>query len=360
MAVPVDSFESSTASGESPRLKIYGSGNLPDWLATHDISLGFTTYQAGSMLLVGRGTPGRLSVHSRTFARCMGMWASPDGQTIWLASEFQLWRFANALAEGASYEGCDRLFVPRTGHTVGRVDAHDLAVEDDSRVVFVATGFNCLATLSETHSLKPLWKPPFITRMINEDRCHLNGLAIADGKAKYVTCVSQSDAADGWRKNRAAGGVVIDIESDEVVTAGLSMPHSPRMHLGKLWLLNSGQGTLGFVDGDSGIFQVVAQCPGYARGLTFVGDYAVIGLSKPRHGNTFSGLPLDDVLADAPAEVFCGLYIVDLRTGQPTAWLRVEGKLAELYDVVALAGAHRPTALGFSNDDVKRVISIED
>jgi uncharacterized protein DUF4915 len=77
-----------------------------------------------------------------------------------------------------------------------------------------------------------------------------------------------------------------------------SMPHSPRLYDGKLWLLNSGAGEFGTVDPASGTFTPVCFCPGYARGLAFVGRHAVIGLSRPRRGGTFSGLALDERLAE--------------------------------------------------------------
>src|SRR5690606_29974768 len=123
--------------------------------------------------------------------------------------------------------------------------------------------FGCLATTSETHSFVPLWKPPFASRLAAEDRCHLNGLALKDGRPKYVTAVSQSDVADGWRDQRTRGGCVVDVESNEIIATGLSMPHSPRWYRDRLWLLNSGTGFLGTLDTGSGRFEEVAFCPGY-------------------------------------------------------------------------------------------------
>ena len=60
--------------------------------------------------------------------------------------------------------------------------------------------FGCLATLSERASFQPLWRPPFLSGLVPEDRCHLNGLAMRDGQPAYVTAVAASDVADGWRK----------------------------------------------------------------------------------------------------------------------------------------------------------------
>ena len=275
-----------------------------------------------------------------------------------MSSLYQLWRFENVLEHGQLVAGYDRLYVPQVGYTTGDLDIHDVAVEASGRVVFVNTLFGCLATISLTHSFIPLWKPPFISKLAAEDRCHLNGLALENGKAKYVTAVSQSDVADGWRDRRRDGGCVIDIQSNEIIASGLSMPHSPRVYRDKLWLLNSGTGHFGYIDRTNGNFEKVAFCPGYIRGLTFHGDFAIVGLSRSRENKTFSGLELDDNLKSGDAEARCGLHVIDMRSGDVVHWLRVEGVVTELYDVVSLPGVLRPQSLGFKTDEIRRVLRI--
>ena len=223
------------------------------------------------------------------------------------------------------------------------------------------TRFNCLATLSPTHSFRPLWTPPFITGLLDGDKCHLNGLAMRDGKPAYVTAVSRSDVIDGWRDRRADGGVVIDVEANAVVCEGLSMPHSPRMHRGELWLLNSGTGELGVVEGlgeGRGRFVARAFCPGFLRGLAFHDKYAIVGLSKPRY-KRFEGLALDERLRQADAEPWCGVQIIDLDTGGCVDWLRIDGAVAELYDVAVIAGFARPMALTPFTTEAATLITFE-
>lgn len=123
-------------------------------------------------------------------------------------------------------------------------------------------GSNCLATLGELGSFAPVWRPPFIDRIAAEDRCHLNGLAMADKHPAYVTCVARTNLAEAWREHRRDGGVVIDVASGETVASGLSMPHSPRLHQGRLWLVQSGNGEFGHVDLANGRFEPVASCRG--------------------------------------------------------------------------------------------------
>jgi len=340
----------------APSFQLHTSRHFPAWLAEQGISLAFSTYQTGKLFLLGLKPSGELSVFERTFNRCMGLWS--DGQTLWMSSAFQLWRFENALAPGAWEGGFDRLYVPRIGYTTGDIDVHDVAVDGEGRVVFVNTLFSCLATTSGTASFRPLWRPPFVSRLAAEDRCHLNGLALEDGRPRYVTASSTSDVADGWRERRRDGGLLADVTTGEKLLTGLSMPHSPRLHAERLWLLDSGNGFLGFLDRARGAFEPVAFCPGYARGLAFAGDHAVVSLSKPREA-TFSGLALSENLSARGAEARCGLIVVDLRTGDAVHWLRLEGIVEELYDVVVLPKVVRPTALGFKTEEIRYTVTAE-
>lgn len=340
-----------------PTLEISTSRQMLSWLSEQKLSIALTTYQIGKLYFIGLKPDNGLSVFERSFNRCMGLCSTPNG--LYMSSLYQVWRFENVFETGQQQDGFDRLYVPQVGYTTGDLDIHDMAVDSDGRLVFVNTLFGCLATLSETHSFKPLWKPPFISKLAAQDRCHLNGLAMKDGQPAYVTAVGRSDVADGWREHRSDGGIVMDVNSDEIVCTGLSMPHSPRWHDGKLWLLNSGTGEFGYVDLNTGRFESLCFCPGYMRGLSFHGNFALVGLSKPRHNKTFSGLALDANLKSRNAEARCGVQVIDLRTGDVVHWLRMDGVVEELYDVVALPQVRRPMALGFKTDEIRRVLSVE-
>ena len=345
----------------APQLEISGSRNFTSWLREQRVSLAFSTYQSGKLFLIGVKPDGRLSVFERTFERCMGLCASANAQTLWMSSIYQLWRFENALpAAQAAPDGYERLYVPQCGYTTGDVDAHDIALGANQRPIFINTLFSCIAAPSETHSFRVLWKPPFITKLAAEDRCHLNGLAMRDGVPAFVTAVSTTDVHEGWREHRRDGGVVIDVPSGEIVARGLSMPHSPRLHGGKLYVLNSGAGEFGSVDPASGKFEPICFCPGYARGLAIHGHFAVIGLSTCRENRTFSGLALDDALAAKNVAPRCGLLVVDLRTGDVVHSLTISGIVRELYDVTVLPGVRMPSALGFKTEEIRRTITIEE
>jgi uncharacterized protein (TIGR03032 family) len=337
-------------------VEVTGSPHLWSWLAEHDVGLAFTTYQTGKLFLLGRHPDGRLAVFERTFNRAMGLWA--DGQTLWLSTLYQLWRFENLLRPGEYYQGHDRLYVPKVANTTGDLDIHDVAIDRDGNPVFVATAFGCVATVAERASFTPLWRPPFLSKLAAEDRCHINGLALVDGRPRFATAVSTSDVVDGWRDRRRDGGVVLSIPDSRVLASGLSMPHSPRVYRGRVWLHDSGTGRFGSIDPAGGRFEPLAFCPGYLRGLAFVGDFAIVGLSRPRHDTTFGGLALEDELSRRSTEARCGLLIIDLRSGDVAHWLRIDGLVRELYDVAVLPRVARPMALGFKTQEIQRTIAI--
>jgi uncharacterized protein (TIGR03032 family) len=339
---------------------VTGSGGFATWLVASNASIALTTYQANRLFLIGCKPGGGMRAHERRIDHCQGLWS--DGQTLWASSDSILWRFENDLPEGAATEkGATRRFVPREGRVTGKIDVHDIApgdTGDGTGPIFVATGYNCLATTSDRASFKPLWRPPFISALVAEDRCHLNGLAMDGARPAFVTAVSRSDVADGWRERRRDGGVVIDVASGEIVATDLSMPHSPRLHEGRLWLLNSGTGEFGWIDPADGRFEPVAFCPGYARGLAFLGQRAVIGLSRPRN-LTFEGLALQERLEAKDAEARCGVIVVDLASGLTTDWLRFNDSVTELYDVAILPGVAQAEAIGFIGDGIRECVTAE-
>ncbi len=340
---------------KEPAFALTTSRLFVSWLASRDAAIAFSTYQAGKLFLIGVNAEGSISVFERTVERPMALCAHRGD--LYLSSLFQMWRFA-AIASAGDYQGYDRLYAPRQSWVTGDIDIHDIKVEASGRVVFVNTLFSCLATLSDSDSFNPVWRPKFISKLAAEDRCHLNGMAMRDGRPAFVTAVGKSDVADGWREHRSGGGIVIDVDTNEIVATGLSMPHAPRWRDGKIWLVNAGTGEFGHVDPATGKFTPITFCPGFLRGLDFVGDFAVVTMSLPRGNRTFEGLSLQETLEKTGAAPRCGLAVIDLNTGDLAHWLRLEGAVTELFDAVILDGAKRPAAIGFRSDEIRRVLSI--
>jgi uncharacterized protein (TIGR03032 family) len=344
----------SSVNGQASITYSISAGFVP-LMAMLNVAVALTSYQSGKLYLLGRNPKGGLMIDERLFQKAMGIHI--ERNSLILATLFQIQRFENVLGPrqfiNHTFDAC---YVPRTTYTTGILDAHDVGMLENGEIIFVNTRFNCLATLSPSRSFKPVWKPSFISKIIDEDRCHLNGMAIENGRPRYVTAVSRSDTIDGWRDRRANGGVVIDLMTDEIICDGLSMPHSPRMYKGKLWVLNSGAGELGWIDPTEKTFNPVAFCPGFLRGLAFHGKYAFVGLSKPRY-QRFEGLALDRKLKAADSEPWCGIQVIDLETGRCAEWFRVDGVVSEIYDVGVMPGVTCPMSLGFGSSEIRTLIT---
>jgi len=351
-----------------PKAEYSLSGGLLARLASLKVSLAFSSDQSGFLYMLGAGPGGGAQLHQSEMPKPMGLAADgPNG--IVLSSGAQIIRFENVLkADQRINQTYDACFMPRLQYVTGQLDAHDVGITAEGDVIFVNTRFNCLATVSQRHSFRPVWRPDFITEIVDEDRCHLNGLAMRDGKPAFVTAVSRSNTIDGWRDRRADGGVVIDVETNKVVCEGLSMPHSPRWYGGKLYVLNAGTGEFGEVElpakgakGKSamGRFRPIAFCPGFLRGLAFKDNYAFVGLSRPRY-QRFEGLELDQRLKDADSEAWCGVQVIDLAKGSCVDWFRIDGDIGELYDVELVEGSACPMTVSPNSPDAATLITVQD
>ncbi|MBN3909064.1 MAG: TIGR03032 family protein [Nostoc sp. NMS1] len=340
------------SSSSLPKLEIKCSPHLLTWLQTQSVSLAFTTYQTNRLFFIGCNEQGRIAAHERLFDKPMGMYASNN--SIHLSTRYQIWRFENLLAPGETYQQSDCLYIPRKAYTTGDLNVHDVVLDYAENLIFVNTDFSCLATISNDYSFVPLWQPPFISKLAAEDRCHLNGLGLRDGKPAYVTACSTTDSAAGWRNHRVGGGVVMDVRTNDIIATGLSMPHSPRWYQGKLWLLNAGTGDFGYLD--DGKFVPITFCPGFVRGLAFWQNFAFVGLSKLR-SPTFSGLPLEERLTALGNTSQCGVMVIDINTGNTAHWLHFDGVVEELFDVVVLPGVRQPQCLGFQSEEIERLVT---
>jgi uncharacterized protein (TIGR03032 family) len=315
-----------------------------EWLAQHAISLAFSTYDAGHLYLVSASSGGRLTVFQSLLSKAMGL-ASHNGR-LWVAGRQSIERFENILPPGKMENGrFDRVYLPRASYVTGDLLAHEMGVLRNGEVIFVNSRFSCLASLHPTHSFVPLWKPSFIDRMRPDDRCHLNGLAMEDGTPRYVTAFTPSG---GWRDRPVDEGVIIDVRSGRIVTQGLIKPHSPRVRDGALWVIDSGRGYLVRVEPGSGARENVAFIPGFARGLSFAGRYAMVTTSLPRD-ETFAGLAIEERLRERNEEPQCAVFVIDVRKGEIAHWLRLKGRTREMFDVIALPGARCPKIISLSS-----------
>jgi uncharacterized protein (TIGR03032 family) len=372
-------------------IRVAVSDSFQTWMSGCGGALAVTTYQAGKVALLGWDEQRRqVTLLLRQFNKPLGL--AVRGSALALATRHEVTLFADAPLLARDYlenqpGRYDALYLPRAGYYTGDVNVHDVAFAGEAAgtgpgaaglgrsdgaagggsvdgtgaagateagLWLVNSRFSCLASLSRAFSFEPRWKPPFVSEIVPEDRCHLNGLAVVDGRPGYVTALGETDAAGAWRANKAAGGVIVHVDSGEVVLRGLSMPHSPRWHDGRLWVLNSGAGELWVVDPGRGTHDVVCALPGYLRGLCFVGGtHAVVGLCQIREKHIFGGLPVQQ----RHPKLLCGVAVIDLRTGKQTGLFEFTGGCQELYDVQFLPGVRRPTILNLEREAVRQAFT---
>jgi uncharacterized protein (TIGR03032 family) len=334
--------------GPSPLRSVHTT-NFPAILEHLQSSLLVTTYQAGKLVVV-RSDGGVINTHFRAFNKPMGLAVGRGRLAIGTAVD--VWEFRNVPAVSAKLEPPnkhDAVYLPRSAHVTGDIQIHEMAYLGDE-VLFVNTRFSCLAKHDPDHSFAPTWRPSFITALTPDDRCHLNGLCVVDGQPRWVTALGETDTSGGWRENKKSGGILIDLESNEIVTRGLSMPHSPRWHAGRLWLLESGTGSLGFVDPASGKYEPIVRLDGFTRGLEMVGNLAFVGLSQVRETAIFSGIQITERLQET--ERTCGVWVVDVQRGEVVAFLKFEDAVQEIFAVALLPGMRFPDVI---NDNAEIV-----
>jgi len=324
------------------QLQSVHTNTLPELLRQAGCSVLVSTYQAGKLIAV-RADGDRANTHFRNFDTPMGL--AHDRGRLAIGTKLHVWEFHNQpevarqLDPPGRHDAC---FLPRYAQVTGQIGIHEIAWAGDELWI-VNTRFSCLCTPDPRYSFVPRWRPRFVSALAPEDRCHLNGLGLRDGRPAYVTALGETDSPAAWRDNKARGGCLVDVPSGEVIARGLSMPHSPRWHDGRLWILESGAGSLSVVDLGSGRLETVALLPGFTRGLDFLGPFAFVGLSQVRESALFSGIPITDRLT--AEERSCGMWVVDTRTGQTVAFLRFEAGVQEVFAVQVLPGCTHPDVL---------------
>ncbi len=313
------------------------SNNLVPILKQLGASLVLSTYQAGKLVIVGVYND-ELQISFHNFERAMGVAVGRNqiavGGKDWIYFLKSAPELASRVGPPDTHDAC---FLIRGAHYTNEIAVHELAWGTEQLVV-TNTRFSCLCSLDNNSSFVPQWKPPFISALAPEDRCHLNGIALVDGQPKYATVLGQADTAGGWRPGKSTDGCVLDIPSGEVVAKGFAMPHSPRVCHERLWVLNSGMGELTMVNLASGEKESVVELPGYPRGLALAGRFAFVGLSQAREKDTFGNLPICD-RTSAPK---CGLAIVDLQTAKQVGLLEFQRGVDEIFDVQVLPGIRNP------------------
>lgn len=328
--------------------------NLPEFLMQIESSIVITTYQAGKLIFISPKNKNELIQLPRTFNKAMGVALHKNKLAV--ATKDEVIVLVNDKRIATTYpkkpNTYDNFFLPRATYYTGQVDIHDLDYGTEG-LWAVNTSFSCLTLVNDDFSFIPKWKPHFITNLASEDRCHLNGMALKNGQPTFVTALGTGNTPQSWRKNIVGGGVIMDVASNEIITKGLAMPHSPRFYKNDLMVLLSAVGELGRVDTKTGKYETVTKLNAFVRGLAIVGDYAFVGVSKLRqNSSTFKHLEI------AKLSNWAGVSVIHIPTGALVAQLKYMASVDEIYDIQILPNATRPGILNTYTDVHKKALSI--
>jgi protein O-GlcNAc transferase len=329
------------------------SDGLPAILQSLGCSLLVSTYQSRKVFVIGVHH-GALEVSTLEIEQPMGIAVGSGAIAIGDRSQIHFYAPQHEVGRASPPIGrFDGAFVPSVSRHTGRVMAHELAWGSDGLWI-VNTLFSCLCTLEDHWSFVPRWRPRFISELADEDRCHLNGLAMQDGRPRFVTALASTDQPAGWRRDKTTSGCIVDVVSGETIASGLSMPHSPRLHQGTLWVLDSGHGRLSRVDESRGRCEGVVEVPGFTRGMSIHGNTAFVGMSKIRESNVFGGL----AVAEKHDALLCGFAVIDLIAGRAIAKFQFNSIVEEIFAVEAIATNRNPLFSGALVDNQERQVWI--
>ena len=329
-------------SSEDAALRSVHTANLPGLFEQLNISLVVSTYQAGKVILV-RNDGGTINTHFRSFAKPMGITADANRLTVGGTNTVWYYRNMPAVAPEARATGQTRRLLPARGASTSP------ATSTSTSWPGTVTG-NCgwstpasgaCARWTPTTASTPAGGPPFVSALAPEDRCHLNGLAMVDGRPKYVTALGETDTPRRLAGEQGARRHADRRRDRRDPAAGpLHAPLAPLVP-GQALGAGIGRGQPRRRGPGTGKLEKVTETPGFTRGLDFYGPLAFIGLSQVRESAVFSGIPLVERLEERT----CGVWVVHIETGQTVGFLRFEEGVQEIFAVQVLPNIRFPEML---------------
>ncbi len=264
-----------------------------------------------------------------------------NGDKMAIAGKYAVEVFAKSRSLAYSFpenpKHFDSIYFPQVTYHTGFTDMHDLAWGDDG-LWAINTAFSCLVLMDEGFHFVPKWQPPFITELLPEDRCHLNGLAMMDGKPAFVSMLGESNTKEGWRGTHHEKGLIMDIRTNEIILENLAMPHSPRVHKGCLYFLLSAIGKVMKYDLATKSLHELSDTQSFIRGLDIYENLLFVGTSTIRQSSrSFADLPV------SKAQSLAGVKIIDLTSGEILGQLNFSDRVHETFDVKIIPGIMRPT-----------------
>lgn len=279
-----------------------------------------------------------------------------DGARLALTARRSVEVYALSRRLASSYPaatGCyDAICVPIGSWRTGECMLREIRLDGPS-IVAANTNFSCISRTDMRASFEPLWRPPFISALMPEDRCHLNSFATdAQGRVRFVTAFAETDTHRGYRNVPLDSGVIIDVIHDTTIAKGLGMPHSVRLYDDALYVLDSATGSLWRMNLETRAGVAMAHLPGFTRGMCRIGDSLIVGISPMRDTAQVLNLPVFAAKADFKA----ALAAIDIHTGQVQGMLRLPDTIVEILDIGIVPTVRR---LHIQNPAADNLVAIE-
>jgi len=334
------------------RFKIVYNPGVAEILAKLKSVIAISTYQAGKVIFIGSHNGKKLFQIPVSFKKPMGIALLENKLAVATLDEIQIYSNSPTLAElfPDSEQTYDALYLPRATYYCGDTDLHDLGFGKGG-LWAVNTRFSCLSSYDINYSFIPRWKPPFISELTPDDRCHLNGMAMLDSIPLYVTALGKTNAAGAWRENITNGGVLMNVPEGEIILDHLAMPHSPRLINNELYLLLSATGEIIKVDIENKNYKVITKLNRFIRGMTHHENYLFVAYSKIRKtSKTFNKLPVAEIADEA------GVAVIELSSGHVVGEIKYLDTVEEIYDVQILPNTVKPGMI--TPDDPRHKLTV--
>ena len=334
------------------KYQITYSTSIIELISKEKISVALSTYQAGKVILIS-SRDGILNQLPISFKKPMGIAIQGSKLAVACIDEIQLFskEEQNKVSKKIELNEFDNIYLHRATYHTGVLDLHDLEF-GEGMIWGVNTLFSCLAVYDINFSFRPKWKPPFISKLVPEDNCHLNGMALLNHLPKYATALSKDDTKQGWRNDKLNTGILMEVPSGEIILESLSMPHSPRLHNDQLYVLESGNGNLLKVSPSEKKSEVIFNFNCFVRGLSFYKNYALIGKSKIRDtSKDFEDLEVKENSTNA------GLIFFDMIKKEIIGEINYETDIEEIFDVQILENTENPVIISTQLEKINDVIT---
>ncbi len=337
----------------SKRFEIKFAPLIAEILNQNNISIAISTYQAGRVIFIGSKDGITLTQIPVSFKKPMGISILDNKLAVASMDSIRFFADDPKILKTAKLndQGFDRAFLERAKYHTGTNDIHDIHF-GKGQIWGVNTLFSCICTFDINYSFVPKWKPPFISDLLPEDRCHLNGMVVEDGLPSFTTALSAGNHKNSWKENILESGILMSVPEGEILSDHLCIPHSPIKHENKIYLLESGLGNLVEYDIENKSTKILYCFERFTRGMAIHNGMLFIAVSKVRKSSkTFSKLSFTE--KDYPA----GIIIYSLNFNEVLGEIEYHETVEEIYDLKIIPNANKAVAMNEMQEIQNQVIT---